>query len=121
MAIRLLADLVLILHFAFIVFVLFGGFLLLRRRSLWIIHLPAVVWGALIQYFMWSCPLTYLESYLRETGGGEGYQTGFIEYYVTTLVYPEITPEMHFAAGAFLIVLNLAIYILIFRLKYPLS
>ncbi len=113
----LLADLILILHFCFILFVIFGGVLLIRWNWIWKIHLPAVIWGVLIQYLQWSCPLTHLESYLRINSGESGYETGFIEYFVTALVYPEITPQMHLVAGFLLILINLAIYLYIFKIR----
>ncbi len=114
---RILADTVLVLHLAFIIFVIFGGFLNLRWSRTWILHLPALIWGVLIENLMWSCPLTYLESVLRESGGGRGYSIGFIEHYVSTLVYPDITPRMHMAAGILLIIINSAVYLYVFRKK----
>ena len=117
MAYRILADIILILHFCFIIFVVLGGVLLFRWPRLWRFHLPAVIWGVFIQYFMWSCPLTYLESYFRILAGEQEYEVGFIEYYFTTIVYAEITPEMHLLAGILLIAINLCIYLYVFLLK----
>ena len=67
----LLADLVLIVHLAFVVFVLFGGLLVLRWRWIAWLHLPAALWGAVVEFTDWICPLTPLENWLR-TQGSEG-------------------------------------------------
>ncbi len=68
MAYRILADLVLILHFCFVLFVVFGGLFVVRRRWVASLHLPAVVWGVLVECFFWACPLTTLENSLRQKG-----------------------------------------------------
>jgi hypothetical protein len=112
---KIIADFVLILHLCFIFFVIFGGFLILRWNRVWRLHLPAVVWGLLIQYFQWNCPLTDLENYLRINAGEAGYQSGFIEYFVTALIYPQITSEMHIWAGIILFLFNLGIYYFIWQ------
>ena len=85
---RLLADLVLLMHLAFVVFVVLGGVLVLRRPRLAWIHVPAAVWGVLIEYAGWVCPLTPLEILFRQRGGEEGDSGGFIEHYLTSTPYP---------------------------------
>jgi hypothetical protein len=108
---RLSADLVLMVHLAFVLFVLLGGFLVLRRPGLMRFHLPAVVWGALIEFVGVFCPLTPLEVALRELGGGAGYEGGFIEHYITAVLYPSgLTREIQIALGFVVLVLNAAIY-----------
>jgi len=107
---RFLADFVLVLHFCFVLFAAFGGLAVLRRRWLWKIHLPAVIWGFLVQYFVWICPLTVWENYFRELGGEAGYEVGFIEYYIAAILYPGITPQFHLLLAISLIVFNLLIY-----------
>ncbi len=114
---RLFADIILIIHFCFILFVVFGGFLLFRWRNLWKIHLPAVIWSFLVQYFVWICPLTIWENNLRESGGQTGYESGFIEFYLEKLIYPDIPLEIHFYLGFGLLVVNLFIYSYIFLRK----
>jgi hypothetical protein len=111
---RLIADTILIIHFCYILFVIFGGLLILRRPGLWKIHIPAVIWGFLVQYFVWICPLTSWEDYFRLLGGQEGYQNGFLDYFLTTLIYPEISPFIHTLLGITILLLNLAIYIYLF-------
>ncbi len=107
-----IADLVVLIHFAFIVFVVFGG--LLARRWRWIpwLHLPAVVWSILLETCGWICPLTPLENWLRLAANASEYSRGFVEQYVLPLVYPAgLTPEAQFALGLLLFLANAAIYL----------
>ena len=89
MAAHLAADAVLLLHLAFVLFVLFGGALVLRRPGLAWLHLPAAAWGAIVEATGWICPLTPLENALRRSAGGSGYAGDFVTHYVGALVYPE--------------------------------
>jgi len=86
---RILADAVLVLHLAFIAFVVLGGFLVLRWPKLAWVHAPAVIWGIIITSIGGVCPLTPLEKYFILHGGGEAYQGGFIAHYLTSVIYPE--------------------------------
>lgn len=114
-----LADLILVLHFAFICFVVAGAFLLLKWRCLIYLHLPAVIWGMLIEFKGWICPLTPLEQLLRIQGGSAAYQTGFIEHYLLPIIYPSgLTRNIQIGLGLFVLTLNLLIYAwLIFKRK----
>ncbi len=106
-----LADLVLLAHAGFILFAA-GGALLLRRfpRVAWL-HLPAVVWGVGIEWSGGICPLTPLEVWLRRRAGAAGYEDGFVEHYVTALIYPAgLTRGMQVALGAALLVVNVCLY-----------
>ena len=108
---HLSADLILIIHLAFVLFVALGGFLVLRRPRLMCLHLPAVVWGALSEFLGVICPLTPLETTLRELGGGTGYAGDFIEHYITALIYPSgLTRGLQIALGFGALLLNMAIY-----------
>ncbi|MEQ1794457.1 MAG: DUF2784 domain-containing protein [Nitrospira sp.] len=112
----LLADAVLLLHLAFVLFVLFGGLLALRWRSILWVHLPAVFWGAFVEFSGWICPLTPLENWLRTQGGEDGYQSDFVMHYVLPLLYPEgLTQEVQLLLGAIVVAVNLAIYGWIWR------
>ena len=115
MVYRLLADLVLVLHLGFVLFVVLGGLLVLRWRwALWL-HLPAAAWGALISFAGWVCPLTPLENYFRRLGGAAGYTGGFVEHYIVALLYPSgLTRSLQIALGVMVVVLNLAIYTRVF-------
>ncbi len=108
---RLSADLVLIIHLAFIIFVMLGGFLVLLRPRLMWLHLPAVVWGTLSEFLGVFCPLTPLETTLRKLGGGSGYEGDFIEHYITAVIYPSgLTHGIQVALGFGALLLNIAIY-----------
>jgi hypothetical protein len=111
MGYRLLADAVLILHLGFIAFVVLGGLIVLRWPRIAWLHLPAVAWGAWIEFTGSICPLTPLEIGLRERGGDATYSSGFIEHYVTALIYPEgLNRSQQVALGAFVLALNAAVY-----------
>lgn len=111
-----LANVVLVLHLAFILFVVFGGLLVLLRRWIAWLHLPAVAWGILIEFAGWICPLTPLENWLRVEGGSRGYSGGFISHYLVSLVYPDgLTPALQWKLGALVLVINLGVYALVLR------
>lgn len=111
---RLLADAVLVFHFAFVIFVIFGGLLVLRRRVVLFAHLPALSWGVLVEIFLWQCPLTPLENWFRQAGGEAGYEGGFVEHYILTLLYPNIGFWIHILLGLALLAINLAVYSYVF-------
>ena len=111
-----LADLVFLTHLAFILFVILGGLLVLRWRLVAWAHLPAVAWGAGIEFFGWVCPLTQLEASLRSASGGAGYSGGFIERYLVPVIYPaELSRELQFMLGCALVVFNVIVYLLVWR------
>ncbi|HEX6182460.1 MAG TPA: DUF2784 domain-containing protein [Pyrinomonadaceae bacterium] len=112
---RALADTVLVAHFAFVLFAVLGGLLALRwHRAVWL-HVPALAWGLLVQLANWECPLTPLENYFRRLGGEAGYAGGFVEHYVSAILYPEhITHAFRFVLGLFLLVINLVAYSFVF-------
>src|SRR5215470_13941125 len=108
---RIAADAVLVVHVAFVVFVVLGGALVLRWPKLAWIHLPAVVWAALVEVNGWICPLTPLEVSLRKAAGESGYAGGFIEHYIVALLYPEgLTRAMQIAFGILVVLVNIVIY-----------
>ena len=108
---RFLADCLVLVHLAFVVFVVAGGLLVLWRPSLRWIHLPAAVWGALIEFTGWICPLTPWEQALRAQAGQVGYPTGFIEYYILPVLYPQgLTPGVQTALSFLVIGVNVTIY-----------
>ena len=115
MAYRVLAEIVLVLHFCFVIFVVLGGLLVLRRHRLAWLHVPAVIWGVLIEFLWWACPLTTLENRLRQLGGEAGYETGFIDYYVSAVLYAPLSPEMRVTLGLLLIGFNLLVYLYLLR------
>ena len=111
MVYRILADIVVVAHLSFIIFVVLGGVLAFRwRRAIWL-HVPAAVWGVLIQCVGWTCPLTPLENWLRSLGGEKGYDESFIEHYLVSILYPDrLTRGFQMVLGLFVLAVNLLIY-----------
>ncbi|TVR55959.1 MAG: DUF2784 domain-containing protein [Gemmatimonadales bacterium] len=113
---RILADLVLLLHLGFILFVVLGGLCAAWRRWVAWVHIPVALWGALITLIGWTCPLTPLENRLRRLGGQAGYDESFIEHYLISIIYPRgIGPKGWLLMGVGVVVVNLVIYGWIFR------
>jgi len=112
----LLADLVLLLHLIFILWVIGGGLLVWRRPRLAWLHLPAVVWGVLVELNGWLCPLTPLEDSLRGASAVSGRQGDMIERLLTPLIYPDwLSPGIQCALGLGVLLWNLAVYVLLWR------
>jgi uncharacterized protein DUF2784 len=110
------ADLVVVLHFAFVLFVVFGGLLVLWWPRVAYLHVPAAIWGALIEFTGWICPLTPLENALRARAGQAGYQGDFVEHYILPALYPAaLTRDIQLLLGAIVLLLNLAIYAYVLR------
>lgn len=108
---RVLASGVLLLHLLFILFVVGGGFLALRWPSVAWAHVPAVVWGAVIEFAGWICPLTPLENALRRAAGDAGYSGGFVEHYLLPVIYPaQLSGNIQTALGLGVVVINLLVY-----------
>jgi hypothetical protein len=106
-----LADLVVVIHFLFIAFVVGGALLLFRWPRVAWVHLPAAAWGVLVEWSGRICPLTPLENALRRAAGEAGYGGGFVERYLLPVIYPAgLTPAIQLWLGAFVLALNLAIY-----------
>jgi hypothetical protein len=107
----LLADLLVVVHAAYVVFVVVGGFLAWRWRTVAWWHVPAAAWGVAVELAGWSCPLTPLENALRARAGGAGYHGGFIEHYVEPLLYPVgLTVPHQIVLGCFALAVNLVAY-----------
>jgi hypothetical protein len=105
------ADLVLVLHFGFVLFVVLGGLLALRWPRLAWVHVPVALYGATIEFLGFICPLTPLEVWLRRGGGEAGYEGGFIEHYITAALYPTgLTRELQLALGVGVLAVNALVY-----------
>jgi hypothetical protein len=116
---RALADLVLVVHLAFVVFVVLGGLLVLRWPRLAWLHVPAAIWGVLIEYTGWICPLTPLENSFRIQGGEAGYSDGFIQHYIQPLLYPAgLTSSTQVVLGSVALILNLTVYTVVVARKH---
>ena len=106
-----LADLVLCIHVGFVFFVIFGGLLVLKWRWIAWLHLPAAVWGTVVEFTGWICPLTPLENWLREQGGEASYRSDFIAQYLLPVLYPgDLTRNLQLLLGTGVVVLNAAVY-----------
>jgi hypothetical protein len=113
-----LADLILCLHVSFVLFVSVGGLLVLRWRWVAWLHLPAAVWGAVVEFTGWICPLTPLERWLREQGGEASDRSDFIAQYLLPVLYPvDLTRALQLLLGTVVIVLNAAIYWWLWRMQ----
>ena len=111
-----MADLVVAIHFAFVLFVVFGGLLVLRWPRLALVHVPAAIWGALIELAGGICPLTPLEQSLRLRAGEQGYSGSFIEHYILPVLYPSgLTRTVQLVLGGLVVAINLGIYGYLFR------
>jgi len=114
---RLAAETVLLLHLAFILFVLLGAVLAARWRWFTVVHLPAAAWGFFVEITGRICPLTYAENFFRVKAGQSGYTESFIEHYLLAIIYPAgLTRDVQFALAAVVVVINVALYAWIF---YP--
>jgi hypothetical protein len=116
MAYHLLADFVVVLHLAFILFTALGGLLALRWRWFPWLHLPAAAWGGFVEVTGRICPLTPLENWLRLAAGGSAYEGDFVAHYVGAIVYPPLlTREVQLLLGALLVLANGVIYAAVWR------
>ncbi|MCK5377861.1 MAG: DUF2784 domain-containing protein [Acidobacteria bacterium] len=111
MFLKLAADGVVLLHFAFIIFVALGGLVVWRLPRLMWLHIPTAVWGAFIEFSGRVCPLTPLENRLRVAAGEIGYSGGFIEEYLIPVVYPDdLTRWVQISLGVGVVVINVVVY-----------
>lgn len=108
---RVLASIVLTIHFAFVLFVVLGGLLVLRWPRVAWAHIPAAAWGVLIEYSGWICPLTPLENWLRSRAGEAGYTGGFVEHYLLRTLYPQgLTRHDQLVLGTLVLAINAGTY-----------
>ena len=113
---KLLADVVFLAHLAFVLFVVLGWIAVWWVPKLAWLHLPAVAWGALIEFAGWICPLTPWEQSLRQLAGDRGYRGGFIEHYLLPLLYPQgLTRNVQVVLGVAVLMVNVVAYALIVR------
>ncbi|MCZ4323467.1 DUF2784 domain-containing protein [Pseudomonas anguilliseptica] len=109
------ADAVVVVHLLFILFVVLGGLLVWRWREVVWLHVPAALWGVLVELMRWPCPLTPLEHSLRAAAGQAGYSGGFVEHYLLPVIYPAgLTPQIQIGLGLFVLLLNGLIYGVLF-------
>ena len=110
------ANLILIIHFTFVLFVVFGALLFFASLKIIFIHIPALIWGSYIELTNSICPLTYLENWLLHKANLTTYSGGFIQNYLVPIVYPmSLTKGLQIYLGITLIVVNIIIYGFIFN------
>lgn len=108
---QLLGDMVLIIHLLFILFVVFGALLMRHCPALIFLHLPAVLWGTMVELRGWPCPLTPLENHFRQAAGQGAYGGGFLENYITPLVYPPgLSRQGQMTLGLLVLLINVLLY-----------
>ena len=113
---EIVANLTLIIHFAFIPFVIFGALLFFITTKIIFIHIPAFIWGSYIELTNSICPLTYLENWFLHKANLTTYSEGFIQNYLVPIVYPvSLTKDLQIYLGIALIVTNIVIYVFIFN------
>ena len=113
---ELAANLTLIVHFAFILFVVFGALLFFASVKVIFIHIPALIWGSYIELTNSICPLTYLENWFLHKANLTTYSEGFIQNYLVPIVYPmNLTKDLQIYLGIALIVINIVFYAFIFN------
>jgi hypothetical protein len=105
------ADLVVVVHLLFISFIVCGVFLTWRWPLIIWAHIPAVIYGALVEFAGFTCPLTLLENDLRQRAGDAGYRDGFIAHYLVKVIYPPgLTHGMQFGLGVLLLLVAIIGY-----------
>jgi len=113
---RFLADLTVLAHALFVVFVVCGGFAVIRRPRLAWLHLPAAAWGAVVEFKGWICPLTYVENHFRRLGDEATYDVSFIDHYLEPILYPSwLTPGSQLVMGLGVVGVNALIYAFLWR------
>jgi hypothetical protein len=113
---HILADAIVVLHLGFVLFVVPGGILVTRWPSIAWAHVPAAAWRVWVECAGWQCPLTPLENWFHQQGGGLTYKTSFVEHYILPILYPPpLSRDVQWGLGRFALLLNVTVYILIFR------
>jgi hypothetical protein len=116
MSSRILADLLVLIHFGFVIFVVAGGLLVLRWPRLAFAHVPAALWGAWIELSGGICPLTPWEKALRIRAGEAAYAGDFIGHYVLPVLYPSgLTRGVQLVLGGVVVAVNVAMYAVLLR------
>jgi len=116
MVYKIFAEFIVLIHFCFILFVVVGGIAAIKWRALVWWHVPAAVWGALIEFAGWICPLTPLEQWLRYQAGLKNYSGDFIEHYLLPVIYPKaLTRQTQFILGGMVLLINFIAYFYYFK------
>lgn len=115
MVYRFLANALVLFHLCFVLFVVSGGLLVVWRKWLAWLHVPAAAWGVLVESTGWLCPLTPLENRWRALGGGEAYAGGFVDHYIMPLLYPDdLTRDFQITLAMLIFTITLILYTIAF-------
>ena len=118
MPVRILADIVIAAHLGFVVFTVLGGLLVFKWRRVAWFHIPAALWGMMVEFAGWVCPLTWVEQWLYLKMDQSGYSSGFVEKYLIPILYPEsLSRPIQIFLGSLVLGINAAIYWRIFHTK----
>jgi hypothetical protein len=118
MAYRFLADALVVFHFCFVLFVITGGLFVLRWRWMALLHIPAAMWGMIVEWTGWICPLTPLENHLRERGGDVAYEGDFVNHYIMPVLYPDgLTRDFQITFGTLILMITLLMYLAAFTAR----
>jgi hypothetical protein len=110
-----LANALVVFHFCFVLFVLGGGLLVVWRKRMAFLHIPAAAWGVIVESTDGRCPLTPLENHLRKMGGGEAYQGGFVDHYIMPILYPHgLTRDFRVTLALMILVITFIFYTMAF-------
>ena len=110
-----LAGLIVLIHLAFVVFVVGGVLLALRWPWVAWLHVPAAAWAGFIELTGGICPLTPLENTLRARAGLDYYSGDFIARYLFPVLYPEgLTREVQVWLGTLVLALNAGVYAFVY-------
>jgi hypothetical protein len=113
---NILADAIVVIHLLFIIFVICGGLLVIRWPRMAFLHLPAAIWGALIEIFNWICPLTPLENHFLSLAGKSTYEGDFIVRHLIPVIYPgNLTMNIQHILGGVVIFINIIFYAITLR------
>jgi hypothetical protein len=113
---KVIADAIVIIHLLFIAFVIFGGLLVIRWPKAAFVHLPAAIWGAVVEIFSWICPLTPLENHFRDLAGQSLYGGDFVVRYLIPVIYPvNLTTSIQKVLGVLVILINVIFYAIAIR------
>lgn len=118
MTYRALADLVVVFHFAVVIFVICGGLLVVRWRPAAWVHLPVVAWVIFAEWFHRICPLTFLENWFLDRAGVAGYREDFVSHYIVPVLYPQgLTHRVQVVLGTSIFLINAVMYAIAFQRK----
>ncbi len=110
MDLQSLAEIILVVHLAWILWVIFGAFWTRGHPFLTGLHIASILWGILVELTPWPCPLTLIEQFFEASAGISPYHGPFLLHYLDAIVYPEISESLLAYFGVAVCTANLAVY-----------